>query len=120
MIERDEKRVQYVLIILILAMVIAITVMSNELDSIMEQPQPPPPPPMGQEYQVAKGMDYSKDTPTFRYYTDDEVREMRNQHPEYIIKVQGRIIKSQEELFEERLEEYLDENPDALDEYRDR
>jgi len=71
------------------------------------------------EGKTPRGFDYQRtDINTYHYYTDEEIRAIRDANPGYIIKVPGRRILSKEAEFEERIEEYLENNPDALDEYR--
>ena len=74
------------------------------------------------EGKVPRGMDYKEtgtSTGNYIYYTDEEIRIMREQNPHLIIKVPGRVINSREEEFENRMEEYLETNPDALEDYID-
>lgn len=55
-----------------------------------------------------------------RHLTDEEIRELREDNPEYIIKTPGRIVLSRKELFEQQMEDYIEENHDELlDKYKD-
>jgi hypothetical protein len=71
--------------------------------------------------QIRKGYNFkSKDlSGDYRYYTDDDIRLMRNQNSNLIIRVPGRIIPSSEELFEDKMEEYLLDNPELLEDFID-
>jgi len=54
------------------------------------------------------------------YPTDEQVRELRRNNPEYIVKVPGRQIKNQRQLTEQQIEDYVEEHHDELlDRYRD-
>lgn len=76
----------------------------------------------------SRGYDYdSKDY--FRYteeqkqkinYTDEEIRQMRRDNPNKIIKHKQRYVPSDKELFEEKMERYIDDHHDEIIErYRD-
>lgn len=54
------------------------------------------------------------------YPSDQEIRELRKNNPEYIIRAPGRNIKSEKEIFEERMEQYIEDHHDEIIErYRD-
>lgn len=52
--------------------------------------------------------------------TDEEVRELRRNNPELIIRAPGRIILNERQLHEKYIEEYIEDNyDDILDKYQD-
>lgn len=65
------------------------------------------PPPKGIKKSI-KGYDFRSGH--YIRYTDDEIRALRDENPDYIIKVPGRIIESKEEEFERAIEEYLEDH----------
>lgn len=111
-----KKEVRITEIVLVIVIIIMMFVIASK-NTIVDPPyQLPPPPPQGME---VKGIDYTKSISTWKYYSDEDIRRMRENNPHLIIKVPGRRILSREAQFEEDLEDYLEMNPDALDEYRD-
>jgi hypothetical protein len=71
------------------------------------------------DYSKTRGFDYPKQI--YRTIpTDDQVRQMREDNPELIIKVPGRIIKSRKDMTNEQIEEYIEDNlEEILDRYED-
>lgn len=56
--------------------------------------------------------------------SDGDIRELRKNNPEYIIKEKGRTVKSEQMIFEQRVKDYIDRNSDQIyedlhDKYRD-
>ena len=105
--------------ILILLMVLGMAGLAL-VKSGMEEEQPKYDLPPEDRRPYVKSMDYNKTkngVVEYNYYSDEEIREMRNQNPNFIIKVPGRRIISREAQFEEDLEEYIEENPDLLENY---
>jgi hypothetical protein len=73
------------------------------------------------EINNTRGYNFEKGKGYIPYQSDQQVRDLRYNNPEYIFKVPGMIIKSDKDLFEERAEEYIEENYDEiLEEYKDR
>jgi hypothetical protein len=71
--------------------------------------------------QIRKGYNFKSKHKSgdYRYYTDEDIRTMRNKNSNLIIRVPGRIIPSSEELFEDKMEEYLLNNPELLEDFID-
>jgi hypothetical protein len=83
--------------------------------------EPPEPPKIEQkatyiDYGATRGYDY-KTGLYIPLYTDEDIRVMRENNPDKIIKVPGRRILSREQLMDERIEEYMEEH---MDEYIDK
>ena len=111
-IGNDDKYGCMLAIIALLALIIFMQFLDDE-EVIQHKVEPPPP--------GVKGMNYQSTTKnSYHYYTDEEIRDMREANPSYIIKAPGRIIKSRSELFEDSIEEYLENNPEELEEYIDK
>jgi len=79
---------------------------------------PPPPQPSYNKY---KG--YNFETGGYRPFSDEEIRELRNDNPEYIIRTPGRIVRSSRDQFRYDFEEYygyeIEELEDMLNEIED-
>lgn len=72
------------------------------------------------EYERGKTRGYDFGSGKYIHYpTDEQIRLMREQNPEYIIKAPGRQIRNRRQISEQEIEDYLEEHPEALDEYRD-
>lgn len=67
---------------------------------------------------TTRGFDYKNKT-YVPYINDEQVRTLRENNPEYIIKIPGRQIKNRRDLHEQYIEDYIESNPEVLDEYRD-
>jgi hypothetical protein len=66
----------------------------------------------------SRGYDYEKKD--YIWYTDEEIRTMRRENPRQIIRAPGRYVPSDQELFEERMEQYIEDNHDEIIErYKD-
>jgi len=70
------------------------------------------------EHGKTRGYDY-KTKKYIPYLTDEEIRLMRENNPEYIIKVPGRQIKNRRQISEQQIEDYIEEHPELLDEFKD-
>ena len=67
----------------------------------------------------ARGYDYSKGI--YLYYpTDLEIRKLRQDNPDLIIKAPGRVILSEDQEFKKRVEQYIEDHHDEIiEQYRD-
>lgn len=89
------------------------------LDSLMT-PGPGNEPSRGFDYQTNQYIKYNKEPVTKRSFTDEEIRQLRAEHPEYIIKLRDRNVPSAKHDFEDKMEEYIEDNHDEIIErYRD-
>lgn len=73
------------------------------------------------EVNNTRGFNFETGRGYIPYESDQQVRDLRSNNTEYIFKVPGRQIKSEQDIFEERMEEYIeDHHEEILEEYKDR
>ncbi len=73
-------------------------------------------PPLIKSYKTIRGYDYSHGG--YIEYNDDELRALRDDNPDYIIKIQGRIVKPKKEQTRIDIEEWMDDNQEYYEMYR--
>lgn len=61
-----------------------------------------------------RGYDYINNRYLEYKVDDDMIRHLRENNPDKIIRVPGRYVPTSKELFEEKLEDYIDEHHDEL------
>ena len=80
----------------------------------------PEPDPTTEEDKNIRGFDYVNGHGNIihKELTDQEIRDLRFNDKNHIYKVEGRIIKSNKEITDEAIEEYIEENiDDIIDRY---
>lgn len=105
----DEDIRKLVVLLCIVGLIVTIILMGirEEPDGMDMKYMPTPP-----NASYIKGVDYSKPGIQYKYYSDEEIREMREGLPGSIIRVPGRRILSREAQLREDYEELLIEIED--------
>jgi len=74
-------------------------------------------PPKGESYKVIRGYNYT--TGEYNFYNEDEVRALRDDNPGYIIKTTGTPIRSKKTQLDRDIEEWMDDNQEYYEMYKD-
>lgn len=70
------------------------------------------------ESKPSRGYDYKENK--YIELSDEEIRNLRMNNPEYVIEKTGKIILSEEQEFEKNMDEYLKHNPEVIQEWKDK
>jgi hypothetical protein len=112
---KENKTIIALALLLLLANIILYHLVDKSKKEIIPvEPKKP-------EINNTRGFNFENGKGYIPYQSDQQVRDLRYNNPEYIFKVPGMIIKSDKDLFEERADEYIEENyEEILEEYKDR
>lgn len=91
------------------------SVLQNQVDSLTKQ--------VDSLQNILINIDFGHRPPEqereLQFIQDQRIRELRKRDPDHIYQVQGRIIRSEEDEFERRMEDYIEDNHDEImDKYR--